>query len=58
MFEYLNMAERPMRIDTHVHFLPDFYREELARTGHKNLDGMPAIPVSIFILISWFTIVS
>ncbi|KAF2099220.1 hypothetical protein NA57DRAFT_39822 [Rhizodiscina lignyota] len=38
------MATQPMRIDTHVHYLPDFYREELARTGHTNLDGMPAIP--------------
>ncbi|KIW01437.1 uncharacterized protein PV09_07195 [Verruconis gallopava] len=32
------------RIDTHSHYLPDFYREALAANGHKNPDGMPRIP--------------
>lgn len=40
------MAQRPRRVDTHSHYLPDFYREELAKRGHANLDGMPGIPVS------------
>jgi len=36
---------RPIeRIDTHAHFLPDFYREALIEAGHQNPDGMPAIP--------------
>ena len=34
----------PSRIDTHSHFLPPFYSEALANNGHKNPDGMPAIP--------------
>ncbi|KAF2140393.1 uncharacterized protein K452DRAFT_319883 [Aplosporella prunicola CBS 121167] len=32
------------RIDVHSHFLPPFYRDELAQNGHSNPDGMPAIP--------------
>ncbi|TID27696.1 hypothetical protein E6O75_ATG00463 [Venturia nashicola] len=35
---------RRHRIDTHSHFLPDFYREALETNGHKNPDGMPAVP--------------
>ena len=34
----------PARIDTHAHFLPDFYREALTAAGHSQPDGMPAIP--------------
>lgn len=34
----------PTRIDTHAHFLPDFYREALSAAGHEKPDGMPAIP--------------
>lgn len=33
-----------MRIDVHAHFLPEAYRAELARNGHQQPDGMPAIP--------------
>lgn len=40
-------SQLPQRIDTHSHFLPPEYREELARNGHKNPDGMPAIPVEV-----------
>ena len=40
-------SQLPQRIDTHSHFLPPEYREELARNGHKNPDGMPAIPVKV-----------
>jgi len=40
------MATKPRRIDTHAHFLPDFYREELQKNGHSNPDGMPFVPVS------------
>lgn len=32
------------RIDTHAHFLPEFYRQALAENGHTKPDGMPAIP--------------
>ncbi|KAF2434946.1 amidohydrolase 2 [Tothia fuscella] len=32
------------RIDTHSHYLPDFYREALIANGHANPDGMPAVP--------------
>ncbi|QDS72816.1 hypothetical protein FKW77_006741 [Venturia effusa] len=32
------------RIDTHAHFLPDFYREALEANGHEKPDGMPAVP--------------
>ncbi|KAI4121176.1 MAG: hypothetical protein LQ338_006524 [Usnochroma carphineum] len=32
------------KIDTHCHFVPDFYREILIETGHEHVDGMPAIP--------------
>ncbi len=34
----------PIRVDTHAHFLPDFYGEALAAAGHSQPDGMPAIP--------------
>lgn len=34
------------RIDTHSHYLPDFYREALQANGHSKPDGMPAVPVS------------
>ena len=32
------------RIDVHFHYLPDFYRQALADSGHSRPDGMPAIP--------------
>ena len=32
------------RIDTHAHFLPDFYRNALVEAGHSKPDGMPAVP--------------
>ena len=32
------------RIDTHAHFLPDFYRQALVEEGHSKPDGMPAVP--------------
>ena len=35
----------PERIDTHAHFLPDFYRQALIDAGHGQPDGMPAIPL-------------
>jgi hypothetical protein len=41
----IEMARRH-RIDTHSHFLPEFYREALETNGHKNPDGMPAVPVN------------
>jgi hypothetical protein len=34
------------RIDTHSHFVPAFYRDELEANGHAQPDGMPAVPVS------------
>lgn len=34
----------PERIDTHAHFLPDFYRQALIDAGRGQPDGMPAIP--------------
>ena len=41
----MSEAPRPVeRIDTHAHFLPDFYRDALIEAGHQNPDGMPAIP--------------
>lgn len=33
------------RIDTHAHFIPPFYRTACEESGHRNPDGMPAIPV-------------
>jgi 6-methylsalicylate decarboxylase len=32
------------KIDTHAHFLPEFYREALVDAGITKPDGMPAIP--------------
>jgi len=32
------------RIDTHAHFLPEFYRQALVDGGHSKPDGMPAVP--------------
>lgn len=32
------------RIDVHAHYLPDFYRQALAESGHARPDGMPKIP--------------
>ena len=32
------------RVDVHIHFLPDYYREALAAAGHSRPDGMPKIP--------------
>ena len=32
------------RIDVHIHFLPDYYREALVAAGHPKPDGMPKIP--------------
>lgn len=32
------------RIDTHSHYLPDFYREALQANGHAKPDGMPRVP--------------
>ena len=32
------------RIDVHLHFLPDYYREALVDAGHSKPDGMPKIP--------------
>jgi predicted TIM-barrel fold metal-dependent hydrolase len=32
------------KLDVHAHYLPEGYRETLARTGHAQPDGMPAIP--------------
>ncbi|OCK79532.1 amidohydrolase 2 [Lepidopterella palustris CBS 459.81] len=37
-------VQLPPRIDVHSHFLPPEYHDELARNGHQNPDGMPAIP--------------
>jgi predicted TIM-barrel fold metal-dependent hydrolase len=34
----------PTRIDTHAHFLPNFYRDALVEGGITKPDGMPAIP--------------
>ncbi|KAF1987827.1 amidohydrolase 2 [Aulographum hederae CBS 113979] len=36
---------RPRRIDTHSHFLPDFYRDALHEAGIDHPDGMPAVPM-------------
>jgi len=36
------------RIDVHCHAVPPKYREYLIETGHKNPDGMPAIPVILY----------
>lgn len=36
----------PARVDVHSHFIPPAYKKALEETGHKNPDGMPAIPVS------------
>jgi predicted TIM-barrel fold metal-dependent hydrolase len=36
--------ETTHKIDTHSHFLPDFYREALVEAGITKPDGMPAIP--------------
>ena len=39
------MPSMPLqKIDLHSHFVPDFYRDALLKAGHKNPDGMPAIP--------------
>ena len=38
------------KIDVHSHFLPPFYREALASTGHSKPDGMPKIPVGLVAL--------
>lgn len=32
------------RIDVHVHFIPDFYRDALAAAGYSKLDGIQALP--------------
>jgi 6-methylsalicylate decarboxylase len=32
------------RIDTHAHFLPNFYRTALVESGNEKPDGMPVIP--------------
>ncbi|OAP57086.1 hypothetical protein AYL99_09199 [Fonsecaea erecta] len=32
------------KVDCHSHYLPTEYRKALAENGHKNPDGMPAIP--------------
>jgi predicted TIM-barrel fold metal-dependent hydrolase len=32
------------KIDVHAHYLPDFYREALQRSGHSQPDGFPEIP--------------
>ena len=32
------------RVDVHIHFLPDYYREALAVAGQSKPDGMPKIP--------------
>lgn len=32
------------RIDTHSHYLPDFYRTALQDNGHEKPDGMPRVP--------------
>jgi predicted TIM-barrel fold metal-dependent hydrolase len=32
------------RIDTHAHFLPEFYHQAMIQDGHTTPDGMPAIP--------------
>ncbi len=32
------------RVDVHIHFLPDYYREALIAAGHSKPDGMPKIP--------------
>jgi 6-methylsalicylate decarboxylase len=34
----------PGKLDVHAHFLPEAYRQELARAGHAQPDGMPQIP--------------
>ncbi|KIW17069.1 hypothetical protein PV08_04260 [Exophiala spinifera] len=35
---------RYVKIDCHSHYLPPGYRDACAENGHKNPDGMPAIP--------------
>jgi cellulase/cellobiase CelA1 len=35
------------RIDVHCHVITPKYRKYLIEHGHKNPDGMPAIPVRI-----------
>ena len=37
-------SHRPLRIDTHAHYLPDFYREAALAAGFDQPDGMPALP--------------
>ncbi len=32
------------RVDVHIHFVPDYYRESLVAAGHSKPDGMPKIP--------------
>ncbi len=32
------------RIDVHVHFIPDFYRDALVAAGYSKLDGIQALP--------------
>lgn len=42
-----NTPKRPAKIDTHAHFVPDFYAQALRDAGHlPGPDGMPGIPVS------------
>ncbi|KAL2432851.1 Decarboxylase macB [Exophiala dermatitidis] len=40
---WLDMSPYP-KIDCHSHYLPPGYREALAEHGHKQPDGIPAIP--------------
>ena len=35
---------KPVRIDVHAHFLPDFYHAALVKAGLTNPDGFPGIP--------------
>ncbi len=32
------------KIDVHAHYLPDSYRDALARRGHAQPDGIPGDP--------------
>ncbi|CAM1500622.1 Fc.00g097840.m01.CDS01 [Cosmosporella sp. VM-42] len=44
-FSSVLATSRPPKVDTHAHFVPDFYAEALRNAGHlPGPDGMPGIP--------------
>lgn len=45
-YAFTEAAAVPEKIDTHAHFVPDFYAQALKDAGHTpGPDGMPSIPV-------------